>query len=195
MPHRRKAKKEFSPQLQFEPENSFLYLSYHGEDENTLSVSVDTFVIIFAVKFCDIKNIKFRQEFSLNKRVTFSCFFTDFWSRQKRPATYLLISRETSFSYNMNCWRPRIKYQVSFLLVNYQLGIFLIREHVSQASAQWYVMPSEWVTSVKILTFVILCWGFNRFHKLALVISFGCVCCRVVCQHHKKFPLGPSFVK
>ena len=70
MPHRRKAKKEFNPQLQFEPENSFLYLSYNGEDEDTLSVSVDTFVIIFAIKFCDIKNIKFRQEYNYNKFYT-----------------------------------------------------------------------------------------------------------------------------
>ena len=62
MPHRRKQNRtEFAPQLKFEPEQSFLYLSYHGTDDNgDLLVSLETLVILFSIKFCDIKNIKIR---------------------------------------------------------------------------------------------------------------------------------------
>lgn len=60
MPHRRKSKKEFCPQLQFEPEESYLYLSYSDSEQSNISVSLDTFVIIFSIKFCEIKNIKIR---------------------------------------------------------------------------------------------------------------------------------------
>ena len=62
MPHRRKQnRKEFAPQLKFEPDQSFLYLSYHGtDDDGDLLVSLETLVILFSIKFCDIKNIKIR---------------------------------------------------------------------------------------------------------------------------------------
>ena len=60
MPHRRKNKKEFSPQLQFDQTNSYLYLSYAEADDTNITVSLDTFVIIFSIKFCDIRNIKIR---------------------------------------------------------------------------------------------------------------------------------------
>ena len=40
---------------------SFLYLSYHGTNEDgDLLVSLETLVILFSIKFCDIKNIKIR---------------------------------------------------------------------------------------------------------------------------------------
>ena len=62
MPHRRKQnRKEFAPQLKFEPDQSFLYLSYYGaSDDGDLLVSLETLVILFSIKFCDIKNIKIR---------------------------------------------------------------------------------------------------------------------------------------
>ena len=62
MPHRRKQnRKEFAPQLKFEPDQSFLYLSYLGiSDDGDLLVSLETLVILFSIKFCDIKNIKIR---------------------------------------------------------------------------------------------------------------------------------------
>ena len=60
MPHRRKNKKNFCPQLQFDQQDSYLYLSYSEEEDSSISVSLDTFVIIFSIKFCEIKNIKIR---------------------------------------------------------------------------------------------------------------------------------------
>ena len=60
MPHRRKTKKSFCPQLQFDEQDSYLYLAYFEEEDSSISVSLDTFVIIFSIKFCEIKNIKIR---------------------------------------------------------------------------------------------------------------------------------------
>lgn len=62
MPHRRKQnRKEFAPQLKFEPDHSYLYLSYYGANsDGDLLVSLETIVILFSIKFCDIKNIKIR---------------------------------------------------------------------------------------------------------------------------------------
>jgi len=60
MPHRRKGKNEFSPKLQFEPSQSFLYLSCFEEGEDFLCVPMDTLVIIFSLQFCEIKNIRIR---------------------------------------------------------------------------------------------------------------------------------------
>lgn len=60
MPHRRKVRKEFSPQLKFEPESSYLYLEYNDRNQECLSVPLETLVIIFAIKYCDIKNIQLR---------------------------------------------------------------------------------------------------------------------------------------
>jgi len=60
MPHKRKSKNGFSPKLQFEPSHSFLYLSYHEDKENFLHVPIETLVIIFSLKFCEIKDIKIR---------------------------------------------------------------------------------------------------------------------------------------
>ena len=60
MPHRRKVRKEFSPQLKFEPESSYLYLEYNDRNQECLSVSLETLVIIFAIKYSDIKTIQIR---------------------------------------------------------------------------------------------------------------------------------------
>ena len=62
MPHRRKQnRKEFAPQLKFEPDHSYLYLSYYGANsDGDLLVSLETIVMLFSIKFCDIKNIKIR---------------------------------------------------------------------------------------------------------------------------------------
>ena len=60
MPHKRKSKNCFSPKLQFEPNDSFLYLTYYEEEENFLCVPIESLVIIFSLKFCEIKDIKIR---------------------------------------------------------------------------------------------------------------------------------------
>ena len=53
--------------MQFEPNESYLYLSYHEEDEEFLSVPIESLVIIFALKFCEVKNIKIRFRHSTAK--------------------------------------------------------------------------------------------------------------------------------
>ena len=70
MPHRRKNKTNFCPQLQFDPQDSYLYLSYSEEDDSSISVSLDTFVIIFSIKFCEIKNIKIRYKYKILDKMT-----------------------------------------------------------------------------------------------------------------------------
>ena len=62
MPHRRKQnRKEFAPQLKFEPERSYLYLSHYGMDsDDSILVSLETLVILSSIKVCDIKKIQIR---------------------------------------------------------------------------------------------------------------------------------------
>ena len=60
MPHRRKTKNNFCPQLKFDSENSFLYLSFVKLHEDFLEVTIETFVTIFVIKYCGIRSIKIR---------------------------------------------------------------------------------------------------------------------------------------
>ena len=91
MPHRRKQnRKEFAPQLKFEPDQSYLYLSYHGANsDGDLLVSLETLVILFSIKFCDIKNIKIRL---LND----SCRRTD-----RDSVVKISIKRDISLEYKI----------------------------------------------------------------------------------------------
>jgi len=54
MPHRRKARQEFSPQLVLDLENSFLYLGYSEESTDRLLVPLDTLAMLFLLRFTDI---------------------------------------------------------------------------------------------------------------------------------------------
>ena len=60
MPHTRKVKTEFMPKLQFDHENSFLYLAYIDEEEEELTVPLETFVILFCLQYCEIGNVRVR---------------------------------------------------------------------------------------------------------------------------------------
>ena len=50
MPHKRKGKGGFQPGLQFQPEESWLYLGVWGEGEGWLEVPLHTLVLLFTIR-------------------------------------------------------------------------------------------------------------------------------------------------
>jgi len=60
MPHKRKKKPEFSPQLEFEPGESWLYLSIHSETEDTVSVPLPSLILLFILRYCSISVARLR---------------------------------------------------------------------------------------------------------------------------------------
>jgi len=58
MPHKRKVKREHQTKLIFQPENSFLYLRYFDETDDSINLPVDSLLTVFVLKYIHSSNIK-----------------------------------------------------------------------------------------------------------------------------------------